>query len=295
MCYINNREESEEVMEENNIDIEEPKKKPNIGKIIFIIIFIILIGVIGYLTFTRIIERQNKVENQVQETKQDTQNEVVEIKEIDLDINSGLAQSLFNLVNLDTVPMTWKQVNGVTAEEMTYEDKFKLALNATRSLTENKINCSNIKNEILEVFGTDAYIECGDQMYTQIAYDPTTKEWEESDKYIAYADVYSEKEIKAAMYQIFGKDYYERKTKVDDSSFDYFYFKSQEGYIRIHQQKGGMRPTYNETLKSAKMTNEAVELTVSADSGNGPATLKYTFKYNQKDNSYYFDKLVIEK
>ena len=48
-------------MENNNefdqqINLEEPKKKSNISSIIFSLIFIILLAIIGYLTYTRVIE-----------------------------------------------------------------------------------------------------------------------------------------------------------------------------------------------------------------------------------------------
>ncbi len=92
-------------MENNNefdqqINLEEPKKKNNISSIIFSLIFIILLAIIGFLTYTRVIEYQNKLHNRnnaTQETeKQKIEEEnktTSEIKEIIL----SKTNSLFNI------------------------------------------------------------------------------------------------------------------------------------------------------------------------------------------------------
>ena len=267
----------------------EGKKKIGLTNILLVLIFIVLIGIIGYLTFTRVIEHTNKQNSEQTNQKQD--NDSTKVVEKELDINSGLVQNLYKLVNVDTVHMRWKDDKGVSAEEMSYEDKFTLAIEAIKY---DSISCSKISNEITKIFGTELEVYCGESALDYYYFNTETKQWTGDEGRIIYTNLYKEDDIKAAMYQIFGKNYYERKTTVEDTAYDYTYIESQKGYVRVHGQKGGTKPILTETIQSAKEINDEIIIT-SKGVSDKTINIKYTFKLNKEDNSYYFTKVEVSQ
>ena len=273
-------------MNDNNEQIKNSSKKYTI---LFGIIFIILIGIIGYLTFTRIMESNRLFKKE--DNQQQIQAQEVKAIEKDLDIKSGLVQNLFKLVNVDTVHMKWKDGLGVSAEEMSYEDKFSLAIAAIKN---SRVACSSISSEITNIYGNDIEIYCGDETGDYYYFDTETNQWKDANNKITYANLYDEENIISAMYQIFGKDYYERKTIIEDTSYDYTYIESQNGYVMVHGQKGGTKPLLKETLLSAKQIDDEIIINAKGQSEE-TVNIKYTFKFNKQDNSYYFNKVEITK
>ena len=104
-------------------------KNSSKGLIFTIILLIfVIIGMSIYILYDKgIIFKQEEAKSV--ETKEETDTN----KTKDLNINSGLVQGLFNLVNVDSLAMNWKMENGTTVEKMSYLEKFTLAINAIKN------------------------------------------------------------------------------------------------------------------------------------------------------------------
>ena len=272
---------------ENNIEIKKLKKSKK-GVIAIVFLLLVIIGLVGYILYDKGIIFKQESSAQIQGEANANSSENKTDEKISLDIKSGLVQGLYNLVNYDAAGMNWKEKNGTTAEDMSYLEKFSLAIQQVH--TEN-LNCLNYKSLITNIYGTDSDIICGDS--SSIEFNPLTKQWEDDDKVVPYAELFKEEDIKNAMYQIFGKDYYEKKDKLEEVSFDYLYIAEEKGYIRVHLPRGGIKPLVTETLKSAELVNDEIILTADGQSDK-KFTIIYTFKYNNDDRSYYFNKIDIK-
>ncbi len=271
--------QSENVDSQSNY-VEKPVNNKLKKGLIIAGVVIMLIGC-GFVAFSKFMNSSNK----------SNETPVVEVKEKDLDINSDLVQKLFKTVNYDSIHMKWKRKKGVSAEEMLYQDKFALAV---RNVETTKVNCSDIKKEINGILGTDYDHRCGEDVFSSISFDKSTLEWNDIYGFVGYADLYKEDDVKSAMYNIFGKDYYERKYSIDDNTFDYVFITSKSGYIKVHEQRGIERELFNEKLVSAKEKDGEITI-ISKDQSERHIYLIYSFKLNKNDNNYYFDNLVIEK
>ena len=288
---------------QQNYEFEEQhveKKKLDKGTIIFSIIFIVLLGLIGYLTFTRVMDRTNKNQGNT-----DTNNNVVENTQLNdnkdaeiLDTNSGIVQTLFDYVDVDLVYTDWKKESNktITSDSLSYSDKFKIVIDGLKSDT--SIRCSRIANEIASSFRSDedAEIMCGDSNRFDTL-NLKTKNWTYDNNEQAFAIVYSESKIKQRMNIIFGGNYYTRKEVIEDGAKEYHYIDSINGYVVLDVPKGGTREIVKENLVSAQKSSDAIILFVSAASNANSTnkySYKYTFKYDSKSSSYYFDSLEIK-
>ena len=274
---------------ENNIEIKKLRKSKK-GVIAIVFLLLVIIGLVGYILYDKgiIFKQEDNTQSQSEVNSNPSENNTNE--KVSLDIKSGLVQGLFNIVNVDEVSLKWKEKNGTTAEDMSYEEKLFLAISYIKT---DSVNCTSYKNEIINAYGENADIICGDNILASIEYNPLTKQWEGEDKEIPYSELYKEEDLKKAMYQIFGKDYYERKDKIEYSSVDYLYIPAENGYIRVYPPKGGIKQFIKETLKSAELVNDELILTVDGK-GEENVTIVYTFKYNGDDHSFYFDKIDIK-
>ena len=274
----------------------EKEKGKNVYKILFIAVFILLIVLIGYLTFTRVLDSKKlfgKEDNQ--QTQENQQNKETDVKflEKELDIESTLVSSLFKSVNVpDSIALSWKNINNnsiVTVNDLSYEDKFLITLANTNT---DFSRCDDeIKNKILNSFATGGVsYGCG-IFANSVFYEPETQKWQ--DDVDAWSLVYKEFDIKTNMNALFGKNTYERKEIIAGASQDYLYIDSLNGYIPVDVPKGGIKPEINEKLSSAIKYNDKIVINVTAtykgiSEEDTYYNFKYTFNYDKDDESYYF-------
>ncbi len=121
--------------EQNNYEIKEPKKK-NTSTIIFTIIFIILIGIIGYLTFTRVIEHSNKQNNQESsQQKQESSKKEIDAREnVKIDILAK-TNKIFNIKDNSksiSINYTGNIVEILENLSLNDDNKIRIAVNASK-------------------------------------------------------------------------------------------------------------------------------------------------------------------
>ena len=267
----------------------EKEKGKNVYKVLFIVVFVLLIGLIGYLTFTRVLNSKKlfgKEDNQQTQENQQNKESDVKFLEKELDIESGLVSSLFKNVNVDSIALSWKNVDNnsiVTVNDLSYEDKFLITL-ANTNMDFSRCD-DEIKNKILNSFTPGVSYGCG-ILTNSVFYEPETQKWQ--DDVDAWSIVYKEFDIKTNMNALFGKNTYERKEKIAGESKDYLYIDSLNGYIPVDVPKGGIKPFVQETLKSAIKYDNKIVIKVDASVENKRYDFTYTFNYNNDDASYYF-------
>lgn len=277
----------------NELNNEKEKGK-NVYKILFIAVFVLLIGLIGYLTFTRVLNSKKlfgKEDNQQTQENQQNKESDVKFLEKELDIESGLVSSLFKSVNVDSIALSWKNVDNnliVTVNDLSYDDKFLITI-ANTNMDFSRCD-DEIKNKILNSFTPGVSYGCGN-LTNSIFYEPETQKWQ--DDVDAWSPVYKEFDIKTNMNALFGKKTYEKKEKITGASKDYLYIDSLNGYIPVEVPKGGIKPEINEKLSSAIKYNDKIVINVTAtykgiNEEDTYYNFKYTFNYNKDDESYYF-------
>ena len=279
--------------DQNNYEIKEPKKT-NTSTIIFTTIFIILIVIIGYLTYTRVIEHTNKQNNQNTEQKQENKDNN---NKKELDINSSKVLNLYDLVKSYEYYWDIKRDKEETllVSDIKYDELFQFAMKNQNF--ETTIDCNDIKEEFKNKY-QNSYdsVTCGDNEYII-----ETDSFKNYNGYIStYTKFYKEADIKKLFHQIYGNDYYQRKEIISALGIEYFYIESKQGYAIINVPTGGIGPQYEGKLLSANQSdselsiNEEVTFKNSSDEIN-KYLFKYIFKYNQKDDSYYFYSITKEK
>ncbi len=286
---------------DNNFNFDTQNKEENYNKkndknktFIFGIIIIILLCIIGYLS----LGTNNNQNNIISDKKDNNNNQNSSSNDYkDLDVNSGIALTLFDYVDVDMDFMDWKSESNktVTLDDLSYNDRFKIAIDGLVSNT--SIRCSKIHGEISASFknNENAEVLCGNSNKSD-ALNLETRQWNFDNNDSAFAITYKEDKIKQRMHTIFGGNYYTRKEVIDDGAKEYHYIDSINSYVVVDVPKGGTRDTVKETLVSAQKNDEAIVLFVAATSTNNKTrySYKYTFKYNKNDSSYYFYSLEIK-
>lgn len=257
---------------ENDSIIKEPKSN-KLLIIIGIIIVVAILGFVGYITYNNLMKPNNNNENNIQEINQEEQQKnedkdqnyevVKEYDKID-----DFVKNLFNYVNYDTALMEWKAKSNTTvkASDMSYSDKFKLAINYINKVYNlEKVNCDTIKEEL-------SNHECIDSV------------------------IYKEDKVMQIMNRIFGRGNYVGKDIIEDGLQDYLYIKSIEGYILVSANKDNKRDIItNETLESVQKTKQGIILNVKATNSEGNKfDFKYKFYFNTDEDRYYFNSLEIK-
>ena len=277
----------------------EKEKGKNVYKILFIVVFVLLIVLIGYLTFTRVLDSKKLFgKEETKEVQEQKENDKKEDTKKELDINSGKVLNLYNLVKPYQYYWDFKdnKEETVLVSEIPYENLFQFAM-ANQSFG-TTIDCNDIKEEFKNKY-KNSYdnVTCGDNEYKV--------ETDSFNNYNGYAstntDFYKEEDIKKLFHQIYGSDYYQRKEIVSSLGIEYFYIEAKKGYAIMKVPTGGFGPMYEGKIVSASQKdnelyiNEDVKITDSTDNKEEYYNFKYTFKYNQDDASYYFYSLTKTK
>ncbi len=258
--------------EQNNYEIKEPKKK-NTSTIIFTIIFIILIGIIGYLTFTRVIERSNKQNNQEssQQKQESTKKEIDARENVKIDILAK-TNKIFNIKdNSKSKSINYTGNIAEILENLSLNDdnKMRIAINVSKrhKVHSNKNNLSNPKaikiiDEYIESYNIEEYFNTDSTMFYS-EYDG-----EEVEK--NYKELFSE--------QINHRDFN------DTCPFEYYYDSKTNEYFS-NSQCGGIG--YDELLyyfdKVTTKDDETYAYIYIGLKGNGRYTGESTKIYSDID------------
>ena len=266
-------------------------KKNNTLTIILVLLVIVLGCTLGYFVYDKYFKaRLYSVDNS---------NNSVEVKKIEkeLDITSSKVLNLYDLIKDYELYIDFKDDKEeiLTADDISYSDKFHLAI---YSIKKTQTKCNDIKEEIKEGYKSMlsglGYLMCGSFEYNQ-----AKDEFEPYEYNLPYTNLYSENDIKSKMHQIFGKDYYKQEEKIKSFGKDYFYISKLNGYVEIYTPTGGFGLLHDSTLESAIQNNDEIILieknefydNLETKDNYTEYTYKYTFKYNQEDDSYYFYKI----
>ena len=258
--------------------------KGNVLLILGIVAFFVLISYFVYNNYLTKLDMDKK--------NSENANKVVEK---DLDINSGKVLNLYDLVKYYAIYLDFKddKEETVLVSDISFNDMFNMVI---ANINSQDTKCDDIKSEIKtgynDVLNQGGYITCGDNEY-----DATTDSFVPSQYAIAYTKLYLEKDIKSKFHQIFGGDYYKKEDKINSFGKDFFYVSKLNGYVEIQTPTGGIGYEYASELVSAKEKNNdiiLVEKVTYTDSSLDAKVksmvydYKYTFKYNDSDESYYF-------
>ena len=225
-------------MEENNNnfnEIQEPKKKNNTTTIIFSFVFIILLGFIGYLTYTRIIEskvfkQDNTQEKQNENKKEETKKEEkIAIPAVKKDITEKI-NALFKAYQEKTNTQYITSMHGFNQDLITNytindDDKLEIALNYTALNSKTKINIPKEKVTVSLV---------------KDEYDTIMNEYETNYSYAMeeYFQV-NVKDVEKTYKELFNSEIKHRNTNITCPS--YYYDNANNVYYAL-SQCGGISP-----------------------------------------------------
>ena len=258
----------------------ESKKNIVIG--ILVVLLLCSIGLIVYL----FIDKSN---SGVNDEKTEQKEEVAENKTEELDINDPLVKELYDNVAAEDCLMAHSIVYNIKdTQKLTVNDldEMKNYL-GYRQVPITKVKsgfCSDYRN-ILEK-ENNSY-GCGES--------PLSPELINNLKYESTYYI-EEQDLKESVEMIFGPGTYERKDFLlyrafegflfDESTLRYFYY--MDGPVAAIIPKG------ETTIVSATKTNDSIEIIQNVKYFNPrneiakEGNVKYTFKYNEEDDKYYF-------
>ncbi|MBE6158584.1 MAG: hypothetical protein E7159_02010 [Firmicutes bacterium] len=258
--------------EQNNYEIKEPKKK-NTSTIIFTIIFIILIGVIGYLTFTRVMERSNKQNNQESsQQKQESPKKEIDAKEnvkIDILTKTNKIFSIKDNSKSKSINYTGNIVEILEKLSLNDDNKIRIAVNASKK---HKVHTSKNKlsnPEVIKII--DEYIK-----------NYTVEEYFTNEDTYFYAQ-YDGEEVERNYKELFGEQIEHRDFK-DACPFEYYYDSKSNEYFSNNQCGG---TGYDELLyyfdKVTTKDDESYAYIYIGLKGNGRYTGESTKIYSDID------------
>ncbi len=258
--------------EQNNNEIKEPKKK-NTTTIVFTIIFIILIGIIGYLTFTRLMEYSNKQnsEESVQQKQESPKKEIDAKENVKIDILTK-TNKIFNIKDNSkskSINYTGNIVEILENLSLNDDNKMRIAINVSKrhKVHSNKNNLSNPKaikiiDEYIESYNIEEYFNTDSTMF--------------------YSE-YDGEEVERNYKELFSEQIKHRDFK-DTCPFEYYYDSKSNEYFS-NDQCGGIG--YEELLyyfdKITTKDDEAYAYIYIGLKGNGRFNGESTKIYSDID------------
>lgn len=272
------------------------EKNNKLLTIILVLLIILFVSLGVYIAYDQGLIFKKDNNNQSPDIKDNSTNEDNQIKTENLDIGSGLIQSLYSLINADNScfnTITSPEEFSIDVKNIQENTKFMMAVRIIPNDLMKTTSCNN--QSAFQTFGSNIMdVSCG--FNSLIAdYNVKTNKFETTTGAEAITSFIPEEVLSAKYNQIFGPNTYKNLNYVEDGGQSYLYISAEKGYGIYSIPAGGTCDEHKNTLIQATKEKDNLVLEIKKEFSYtqklGYESFEafnyyYTFTLNQ-DGSYY--------